>query len=167
MTPDPVKARRFAEIAHAGKLYDAGLPYTVHLEAVVSVLSRFGVTDPLMVSAGWLHDSIEDTGTSYNDLKKDFGGEVAELVYTVTNELGRSRVERNAKTYPKIAGNEKATTLKLADRIANVEQGLARGGKNDMYAVEYPTFKAALYAPSTSDILARMWAHLDLLLVTA
>lgn len=162
-TPD--RARMFAEIAHAGITYNDEVPYTVHLDHVVSVLRRFGFTDSIMICAGYTHDSLEDTKTSYKRLKEKFGEEVAELVFAVTNELGRNRTEKNAKTYPKIQGFDRATALKLADRIANVEYGMAtEGGKRDMYVKEYPGFKLAIKVPTEDARIDRMWAHLDLLL---
>ena len=108
--------------------------------------------------------------------KKKFGHEVAELIYAVTSELGRNRAERNKKTYPKIQGNFYATALKLADRIANVEYGMANGGKECDYAAakEYPDFYTNLYCdqkygfpgwPDESENrVERMWDHLTRLL---
>lgn len=142
--PDPTRARYFAEIKHSGQTYNDEVPYTYHLDSVVEVLKRFGFTDPVMVCAAYLHDVIEDTTGSYNDIKKRFGEEIAELVYAVTSELGRNREERNKKTYPKIAANRQAVLLKLADRIANVEYGLASGGKTEMYTKEFQSFYDAL-----------------------
>lgn len=159
---DVIKARRFAEIAHANKRYGTDIngddiPYTVHLENVLNVLIRFGFTDPILLSAAWLHDTMEDTGTSYNDLKKRFGFDVAEIVYLVTDEKGRNREERHAKTYPEIAKCSKAKLIKLADRIANVEnQGLS-----DMYKKEYPKFRGYL---NTFGEYENMWKHLDSLM---
>ena len=166
--PDPDRARMFAEVAHAGQVYAEEVAYSHHTNCVVEVLKRFGFTDPVMLCAGSLHDVIEDTNRSYNDVKSRFGEDVAELVYTVTNELGRNRKERNEKTYPKIRGNYRATALKLADRIANVEYSSANGGKQDMYMKEYSSFKAALFCMSGEDMkdgrVERMWKHLDRLL---
>lgn len=162
--PDPIKAKMFAEIAHAGQTYNDEVPYSHHVECVVDVLARFGFTDVEMRCAGYLHDSVEDTSRSYNDIKKRFGENVAELVYAVTNELGRNRKERNEKTYPKIRGNDRATALKLADRIANVEYGLANGGKNDMYASEHADFSSAIRVETADERINRMWRHLGQLL---
>lgn len=161
--PDPVRARRYAELRHAGQVYAAEAPYSVHLENVVAVLARFGITNPVMVCAAWLHDTIEDTGTSYNDIRGRFGHDVAELVYAVTSELGRNRKERNAKTYPKIveAGHD-AIQLKLADRIANVEYGLATSGKADMYAKEFKDFEAVLRYDGVCDCQGRGNEHRQL-----
>lgn len=143
--PDPVRARRYAVLKHAGQTYADEAPYDVHLDAVVAVLARFGVTDPVMVCAALLHDVIEDTNTSYHDIWSRFGTAVAELVFAVTSERGRNRKERNAKTYPKtVEAGRDAIQLKLADRIANVEYGLATDGKQDMYAKEFSDFEAAL-----------------------
>lgn len=173
-SPDPFRAKMFAEIAHAGQVYNSEVPYTFHLEQVVEILKQHGLTDPVMLCAGYLHDTIEDSNTSYNDIKKRFGEDVAELVYAVTSELGRNRKERNKKTYPKLKGNEKAICLKLADRIANVNYGLATEGKNEMYVNEYPEFCKALrvtkaksaFHPQYDEALIanRMWNVLDKLL---
>ncbi len=181
MTPDTIRAQRFAELRHAGQTYADEAPYSVHLANVVAVLARFGITDAVSVCSAWLHDTIEDTGTSYNDIKVRFGPEVAERVFAVTSELGRNRSERNTKTYPKIvqAGLE-AIRLKLADRIANVEYGMATGGKQDMYAKEFRGFQNALrylwpYGLVNEDgdktvahaELEPMWQYLDKLLAVA
>lgn len=163
--PDPIRAKYFAEIAHAGQTYNDEVPYTFHLESVVRVLERFGLTSPEMLCAGWLHDTIEDTTRSYKDIVERFGPVVGELVFAVTSELGRNRKERNEKTYPKIAGNREAVVLKLADRIANVEYGLASNGKNEMYAKEFPDFYAGLKGYEASiEVEIRMWNHLRRLL---
>jgi hypothetical protein len=170
--PDPLKAKMFAEIAHAGQTYNDEVPYVHHVQAVVDVLARFNFTSNAMRCAGLLHDVIEDTNRSYNDIKKRFGEHVAELVYAVTSETGRNRAERNKKTYPKIYGNFEATALKLADRIANVEYGFANGGKQDMYSKEYPEFYRNLYCtamdgvewPDDDPRVELMWKHLTRLL---
>ncbi len=168
MTPDVSKAQMFAEIAHAGQTYNDEVPYTFHLQSVVRVLERFGVTHPTMLCAAWLHDSIEDTNRSYGDIEKRFGRHVAELVFAVTSELGRNRHERNAKTYPKIKADIDATILKLADRIANVEYGAANGGKNDMYAREFLGFFNGCFEQdikvTDDNCRLNMWKHVARLL---
>ena len=159
--PDPERARMFAELAHSGQTYNNEVPYSYHLTMVVTTLSRFGFSDVEMICAAYLHDTIEDTNRSYNDLKSKFGEAVAELVYDVTSELGHNRKERNLKTYPKIKANPRAVALKLADRIANVEYGAATGGKQDMYAKEFPDFMKAIRTEEGEDPrVTRMWAHL-------
>jgi (p)ppGpp synthase/HD superfamily hydrolase len=152
------EARMVAVKAHSNQSYDEIFPYEKHLDDVVDVLKRFGFSGKFIV-AGYLHDAIEDDGISYNDINRHFNTEVAEMVYCVTDELGRNRKEKKEKTLPKTASNPDAIILKLADRIANIEHG----GKIDMYAKEYQEFKGALYL-NTPASGRPMWEHLDKLL---
>ncbi len=152
------EARMVAVKAHSNQSYDEIFPYEKHLDDVVDVLKRFGFSGKYIV-AGYLHDSIEDDGISYNDIKKHFGAEVAEMVYCVTDELGRNRKEKKEKTLPKTASNPDAIILKLGDRIANIEHG----GKVDMYKKEYQEFKGALYLNTPNDG-KEMWNYLDKLI---
>ena len=142
------KAILFAQDAHEGQTYSDVYSYIRHLEMVYEVLVRFGFTHVVILVASWLHDVIEDTDVSYHNIKIMFGFEVAEAVYGVTDELGRNRKERKAKTYPKIRANINSLILKLADRIANVEFG-ASGvfgdpSKIKMYRKEQAEFEDAL-----------------------
>lgn len=153
------EARMVGVKAHSNQSYDEIFPYEKHLDDVVDVLKRFGYSGKYIV-AGYLHDSIEDDGISFNDIKKHFGPEIAEIVYCVSDESGRDRQEKKRKTLPKTAGNPDAIILKLADRIANVEHA----GKIGMYAKEYQSFKDALFT-NTPDHAHPMWEHLDKLLL--
>jgi (p)ppGpp synthase/HD superfamily hydrolase len=168
-------AKFFATVKHGGQLY-GGIPYTHHLAAVEAVARRFeddiknGIAKDLvyiapvadryeaLVVATWLHDAVEDTGTKLKEIEEMFGGAVASLVHGVTNEKGENRKVRAALTYPKIRGVVGAVALKLADRIANVENG---GKLVEMYQKEYEDFKRALYSPG---VYEEMWKHLDKLL---
>jgi len=152
------EARMVAIKAHSNQNYDDIFPYEKHLDDVVDILKSFGFSGKFIV-AGYLHDSIEDDGISYKDVLKYFGFDVAEMVYCVTDEMGRNRKEKKEKTLPKTASNPDAIILKLADRIANVEHG----GKIDMYAKEYQEFKGALFLNTPPDG-KRMWEYLDRLL---
>ena len=152
------EARMVSIQAHGNQTYDSIYPYYKHLDDVVDVMKRFGFSGKFIIAA-LLHDIIEDTSLSYKKVKKYFGLEIAEMVYCVTDELGRDRDEVHRKTLPKTASNPDAIILKLADRIANVEHG----GKIDMYATEYKEFKGILYLNTPKDALA-MWDHLDTLL---
>ena len=149
------EARLVAVRAHASQTYDEIFPYEKHLDDVVEVIKRFGYSGKYVIAA-YLHDILEDTGLSYNDVKRHFGVEVAEMVYCVTDELGRNRKEKKEKTLPKTASNPDAIILKLADRIANIEHG----GKIDMYAKEYQEFRGTLYL-NTPDHAKKMWGYLE------
>ena len=152
------EARMVAVKLHSSQSYDEIYPYEKHLDDVVEVLKRFGFSGKFII-AGYLHDSIEDGAISFNKIKRHFGLEIAEMVYCVTDELGRDRKEKKAKTLPKTAGNPDAIILKLGDRIANIEHG----GKVDMYANEYEQFKGALYLNTPEDG-KKMWSYLESLL---
>lgn len=114
------RALLVADRAHANQTYDI-YPYGYHIRQVVKIAEELGYDESIVVASA-LHDTLEDTDLNYNDLKNVFGEEIAEIVYCVTDELGRNRKERKAKTYPKIRGNWKATVVKICDRIANVLQ---------------------------------------------
>ena len=152
------EARMVAVKAHSNQSYDEIFPYEKHIDDVVDILEKFGYSGKHKVG-GILHDILEDTGVSYNDIKKSFGIDIAEIVYCVTDELGRNRKERKTKTLPKIASNPDAIIVKLADRIANIEHG----GLIDLYAKEYGDFKGALYLNTPIDAKP-MWEYLDKLL---
>jgi hypothetical protein len=121
-------------------------PYSVHLTQVYNVLMpSFGDEDVIM-NASLCHDLLEDTGITYNDLKTFVGRDVADVVYDVTNELGKNRKERAEKTYPKIAANPLAVIVKVADRIANTTYSKKSGSSMyKKYCSEYPSFRQALY----------------------
>jgi (p)ppGpp synthase/HD superfamily hydrolase len=159
------RARAFAIKAHGNQQYGHEpytYPYTFHLEKVRSVLLWMGVDDPEIHAAALLHDVIEDTATNYNDLVHGFGTRVADIVYAVTDELGRNRAERHAKTYPKTAASPEAILLKQADRIANVEFGMKHAPSRmvDMYRKEHEGFSKALGMGGSRGA----WLYLDALL---
>lgn len=153
------EAAYFAISAHGNQTYD-GYPYYYHLEEVVDILREFGYTDDKYIISGYLHDTLEDTAMSYNDIKKRFGVEIAEIVYAVTDELGRNRKDRKEKTYPKIKANKDAIIVKLADRIYNMRNSFLKGHKmSDLYLKEYNGFRSAL---DTNDYeLDGLWIELD------
>jgi len=173
-------AMEFANEVHKAHMYSPTQPYVKHLENVYNILLRYGC-NPLnkdqleILVSSWLHDCMEDTATSYNDVKKVFGESIAEIVYCLTDELGRNRKEKKEKTYPKIRSNWKSIIVKVADRIANYEQSLSEQSEasfSQMYKKEYEEFKRQLCGPeyiTTGNksldecnwILAQLWNRLD------
>lgn len=151
------KTMIFVRDAHGNQAYDE-YPYFKHLENTYNVLIDHGFSEsnnedlPILI-ASWLHDTLEDTATSYSDLKNIFGIEVAEIVFCVTDELARNRKERKQKTYPKIRSNSKAVIIKVADRIANVKYGVEKGNEKfiEMYRNEFEDFQKEL----------RIYRHID------
>jgi guanosine-3',5'-bis(diphosphate) 3'-pyrophosphohydrolase len=166
------KAMAFAVERHGDQLYGRK-PYHVHLLDVVQVLRRFIDWDELpqeLVDAACLHDTIEDTATTAEQISALFGQRVAELVVAVTNEPGSNRKERQAKTYPKIRAVDRAITVKLADRIANIEQATSheRVGRPpqklfSMYEKEWDEFQSQLRGRCAGEGQPEtiMWEYLD------
>jgi len=156
-----IKARSFALKAHNSQIYGEIYPYYKHLEDVDNILRKFGFTEEKdldLLVAVWLHDVMEDTATSYSDVKKAFDENIAEIVYCMTDELGRNRKEKKAKTYPKIRSNPKSVILKVADRIANVLFSRQQKSTHfDMYQKEYNDFQYNLRIYRQID---EMWDYL-------
>jgi hypothetical protein len=159
------KAKEFAVKAHGQQMY-GDKPYVVHLEHVHEVMKRYRHTNPdvIVQMAGWLHDVLEDTATSKTELVRNFGEEIADIVYRVTDEPGADRTERKRKTYRKIRGHLDATTVKLCDRIANVEASSDVPEKLKMYKDEHREFRDAVCFQDHDFLLGKIWMHLDQLL---
>lgn len=154
------KAKEFAIAKHATQKYGEH-SYSYHLAQVSQVISEFGYAgDEAIMAAGWLHDVLEDTPTTYEMLASEFGKETADIVWAVTNESGKNRVDRFRKTALKIQSNKKALIVKLADRIANTEASLQSNPKlYKMYVKEFPVFKELLYNPQDVELMP-LWNRL-------
>src|ERR1700733_4754730 len=119
------RVKAFAIDAHKDQRYGSE-PYEFHLMKTVDVLNEFGFNDETDQIEGWLHDVLEDNKSIKPDdiLSLGVSEESLKTVEAVTQEPGKNRKERNAKTYLKIKIILKAIRLKLADRLANVRHGL-------------------------------------------
>jgi GTP pyrophosphokinase len=120
------RAYRFSERSHQGQQRASGEPYVSHPLQVASLLVGFKM-DVTTVTAGLLHDVLEDTTTTKADLEAEFGKEIAELVDGVT-KIGKlafsSREERQAENFRKMlvamARDLRVLMIKLADRLHNM-----------------------------------------------
>lgn len=155
------RAMLVAEKAHAGQSYDI-YPYIYHVKQVTEIAEKLGYDESIVVAC-ILHDTLEDGNLSYNDILKSFGEEIAEIVYAVTDELGRNRKERKLKTYPKIKNNWKAVAVKLCDRIANIKQSKDYNPKMlKCYQDEHDDFVNNIYNIShPQNELGKAWDMLD------
>lgn len=119
------RARAFATAAHGiidQRRKYTNAPYIEHPEEVASIVASVPHT-PEMLAAAWLHDVVEDTPATIEDVREYFGGAVAELVDALTDasrpEDG-NRATRKAIDREHIAGaSREAKTVKLADLISN------------------------------------------------
>ena len=168
------EAEDFAIKAHGSQMYGTS-PYFCHLNDVVEVLYSRCPHELLTehhIAAAWLHDTVEDTEFKISDIKREFGDKVSDIVYAVTNEVGRNRVEKTLKTLQKVRSSGRdAIIVKLADRIANtefsyqnflkmIEEGRHKESSHfRMYKREYPIFSWSLRNGSHG--LHYMWRHLE------
>lgn len=112
-----------------------------------------------IIAAAWLHDSLEDTDTTFDEIHDKFGARVADLVERVTDKQGRNRVERHLRTYPMLRRDPDAILIKLCDRRHNHDRSIRYGEKYAiMYRNEYLRFKFALYNPGQ---FVDLWRELD------
>src|SRR5262245_37667195 len=87
------RAYRVAEEAHKGQKRQSGKPYITHCLEVACILAEMGAPAEV-VAAGLLHDTVEDTQTTLQDLRKEFGDTIANLVDGVTKLTHLPRVSR-------------------------------------------------------------------------
>ncbi len=119
-------AYNFSIRAHQTQQRYSGRPYFDHLFEVANILADLKM-DSTTISAGFLHDSVEDTGIPLEELEEQFGTEIAALVDGVT-KIGElkfeSREKRQAETFRKMllsmARDVRVIIIKFADRLHNM-----------------------------------------------
>ena len=120
------KAYEFSDKAHHGQLRKSGEPYVEHCLEVAFVLAEQHM-DSTTIAAGLVHDVVEDTDVSLEDLRHEFGDEIADLVDGVT-KIGAvkygSREEQQVEYFRKMllsmAKDIRVILIKLADRLHNM-----------------------------------------------
>jgi GTP pyrophosphokinase len=156
------RAYRFSEASHQGQQRASGEPYLSHPLEVAHLLVGFK-KDVTTVTAGLLHDVLEDTKATKDELEREFGKEIADLVDGVT-KLGKlafsSREERQAENFRKMlvamARDLRVLMIKLADRLHN------------MRTLDYlPPEKSRKIAQETLDIYAPLAHRLGMAKVKA
>ncbi|MGP4044380.1 RelA/SpoT family protein [Streptomyces sp. 2A115] len=118
------KAYQVAERWHRGQKRKSGDPYITHPLAVTTILAELGM-DPATLMAGLLHDTVEDTEYGLEQLRRDFGDQVALLVDGVTKldkvKFGEAaQAETVRKMVVAMAKDPRVLVIKLADRLHNM-----------------------------------------------
>ncbi|MCU0104843.1 bifunctional (p)ppGpp synthetase/guanosine-3',5'-bis(diphosphate) 3'-pyrophosphohydrolase [Acholeplasma vituli] len=118
-------AYQLSSFKHAGQVRKSGAPYITHPLAVAYILSELSA-GPNTLIAALLHDTLEDTNTTYDDLKNQFGEEVAQLVDGVT-KIGKisynqsiSQADNHQKMLLAMGKDIRVVLIKIADRLHNM-----------------------------------------------
>ena len=118
-------AAAFAAEKHKGQRRKnaGGTPYINHPLAAAELLAReAGVDDAVVLAAALLHDTVEDTGTTRDELEQLFGPEVAGVVMEVTDDKTLEKGERKRRQVEHAPHlTPRARLVKLADKICNVQ----------------------------------------------
>ena len=178
---NPIKLEEYqkytADLFARYRLRYGNQPYVEHIKDVRRVLNHFGFTEfshPELHGGAIGHDTFEDIPqasrnsieTIINDhLILGVPREWIDIALGVTQEPGANRKERIKNTYPKIRSNEKFIILKLADRIADLENALDQSKVKiqQRYAREHQAFRdnLASYSPTSAN---EMWKLLDIMI---
>ena len=116
------KSKRFAKNTHKNqKRKDGRTPYINHLRMVVDLIKKSGVTDNDVQIIGWLHDTIEDTPTDFDEIRDGFGLHIAKCVAALTKDM---RIEKQNREMLYVRELKKShwhvKLVKICDITANI-----------------------------------------------
>jgi GTP pyrophosphokinase len=111
------RAKSFAQDKHRNQKDDNGFPYFYHVEQVARILGII-TKDLDLIACGYLHDTIEDTETTLEELRKTFGSRIASLVFEVTHE---GKKDKDGYYFPRLQSKD-AILIKFADRLSNLSR---------------------------------------------
>lgn len=110
-------ALSFASFKHQGQVDDSGNDYIYHPIQVANIIRMVTASDNNLIAAALLHDTIEDTNTTYEELVETFNKDVADLVMEVTHEGTKDK----GYYFPRLK-TQRGIMLKFADRLSNVSR---------------------------------------------
>jgi len=159
------RARRLAERRHQGDVArDGASPYFQHVAAVVELLTEAGAPEDV-VCAAYLHDVVERTHTTVDEVDRGFGRAVADLVAAMTipsHDPDGTELEWTDRKQDALgraaAGPDEIVWLKAADLCANVDELLrnhARHGASAWAAYEVEPARQVGYYAALADVVAR------------
>ena len=159
----------FAKERHGDQKWSNDMPYCEHLKRVGLQVAKWSKHGPIdtewackLVAAAFLHDVLEDTNTTPEEIRYHFGTDILMLVQAVTNDTSLpTRKERSAASWEKIkVAHPYAKVLKLCDRYVNIEESAKDKSSRHfkMYLKEHHDFKAALYNPGQFE---ELWDAID------
>jgi len=111
------KATLFAFKKHNKQVDDNGNPYCLHPAMVAEILGKI-TDDEAILCAALLHDTIEDTDTTYEELVREFNKEIADLVMEVSHE---GKKDSKGYYFPRLH-SQKGIMIKFADRLSNLSR---------------------------------------------
>lgn len=115
------KAKQFSTIKHQGQVRKGNnQPYITHPQAVYNI-AKTVTNDHAILASCWLHDTLEDTQTTYQELLEQFGREIADIVMVLTEDKTPTWEERKAKRLESVFTNSKAVIVAWADAMHNVQ----------------------------------------------
>ncbi|MGB3765822.1 MAG: HD domain-containing protein [Phormidesmis sp.] len=124
MTPKFLEALSFAAYKHRNQCRKdvAKTPYINHPITVANILlNEAGVSDETVLIAALLHDTVEDTETSFEEIEQQFGAQVRAVVAEVTDDKSLPKAQRKQKQIEHASGlSDRAGLLKIADKTANL-----------------------------------------------
>lgn len=148
----PIEAAyEYAKVMHEGQMRSSGEPYYTHPVEVASILTELKM-DPATIVTAILHDTLEDTAATYEDLEKKFSKEVADLVNGVsklTRIESQTMEGKQAENFRKLllamSEDIRVLLVKLADRLHNMRtiEGISKEEKRRRIALE----TLEIYAP--------------------
>lgn len=161
------RAYNFAELKHKDQFRKSGEPYIIHPTNVAYIIAELGL-DEKTICAALLHDVVEDTDVKKEDLEKEFGSEIAEMVDGVTKlkqiqhaTIEENQVENYRKMFLAMGKDIRVIIIKLADRLHNMRT-LQYMKRDRQIAISQETMQ--LYAPLANRLgfYAMKWELEDL-----
>ena len=159
-------AYRYAALSHAGQVKDsAGSPYLDHLVAVARLVEQAGYDDDV-IAAALLHDVVEKAGATVDDVRTEFGDEVADLVAAMTEPEDIKSWSRRKRAHREriVRADPRARALFVADKAANaaaLRRALEHGEYPARFRDKVGHYRATLALLSGDPMARRLRDELD------